>query len=224
VLVDSYRTETHYDVIALDTMDVTPLPVYDRFAAYDPQTHVAAFITADAVLFRRFDSKAGAFGDAAELAVSSASAVMIDGTDAHVTVDHADSTYSDYIVTRIRPDARTLKLVRTVRHELDVDPGGPLPTPFTRTARSPDGKLVATLSAARLSLRDAGGETRWTVPSAGESDILWLPSGELFATGAGLARVSLEDGSFTDRRCGWQFGLWNDPIDSFASATMCDAE
>ncbi len=228
VLVDSYQTETYYDVIALDTLEVTPLSMYERFAAYDPPTHLAAFITADSVLFRRFDSKTGAFGNAAELATSSAASVLFDGSDAHVTVYHADETYSDLLVTRIRPEAGTLKLARTIRHKVAINADGddvlaPAPA-FVRSVASRDGKLVATLSGGRFSLRDAGGETRWTVPSAGANDLTWLPSGELFATGAGIARVSLEDGSFTERRCGWQFGLWNDPIDNFASAMMCDAE
>ena len=34
----------------------------------------------------------------------------------------------------------------------------------------------------------------------------------------------VETGAFADRRCGWEFGLWPERIDTFASASMCDAE
>jgi hypothetical protein len=75
-----------------------------------------------------------------------------------------------------------------------------------------------------MSLRDADGTVRWIVPASGATDVVWLGSGELIATGGGVARVDLETGAFSDRRCGWQFGLWTEPVEQFASTMMCEAE
>jgi hypothetical protein len=211
-------------------MEVSTLPLYERFIAYDPPTHVAALMTDDKVLFRRFDGKTGTFGDAAELAVKNVSGVAFIGEHAIVTAYRDDGTYSEQTIARIRPEAHTLKVLRTAKHPLQMtgDEGAtfipPTTEPFTRTAKSADGTLVATLAAGRMTLRDAAGTTRWTVAAPGASDVEWLGSGELFATGGGLARVDLETGAYTDRRCGWQFGLWSDAINNFASAQMCEAE
>lgn len=230
VLVQRYSHETYFEVVEIDTLEVSTLPAYERFVAYDPATRIAAFVTNDKVLFRRFDGKAGAFGDAAELEGANISGVTFAGDHAIVTGYREDGTYSEQIVTRIRPEAHALKVVRTARHPLQLtgDEGAtvipPSTEPFARTAKSPDGALVATLSAGRMTLRDAGGTARWTVLATGATDLAWLGSGELLATGAGIARVDLETGAYTERHCGWQFGLWSERIDNFASAEMCEAE
>ncbi|MBV8756548.1 MAG: hypothetical protein JO257_04715 [Deltaproteobacteria bacterium] len=228
VLVQSYSRDTYYEVIALETMEAATQPLYERFSAYDVHSHIAAFITTGKIVFRRFAGKTGTFGNAAELEAKDPSSVVLDGDRAIITAYRDDTTYNEQTITHIKPEAGTLKIESDRQRQLQMSAEGgfipPTTVAFSRSATSPDGALVATLSAGRISLRDTGGATRWTVAANGAFDVIWLRSGELLATGAGLARVDLESGAFTDRRCGWQFGLWNDRIDSFASAQMCEAE
>ena len=231
VLLEEYGRDGSLVVVSLDSMDFTPASATGRLVAYDFATHTAALAQDDKVVFRRFDPTTARFGDkAAELDAPNVSSVTFDGTTAVVGWLRPDDVFVQQKVTHIRPDAGTLERGRLV--EQKVERGGgeadlpiePDPPVFTRTAKSPDGALVASISAGRMSLRDAAGTTRWTVPAAGATNVVWLRSGELFATGGGVARIDLETGAYTDRRCGWQFGLWTEPVSQFASTMMCEAE
>lgn len=226
VLVQFYGTVSRIDVVALDTLEMNPVDE-SAWLAYDPATRLAAFRQGDSVQFRRFDAKTGAFGSAAELATgpSTPNVELTDG-GAFVTTFTGSGSVTR-TVTKIRPERGTLEVTRSRKQKVtDVTPPvfGPAPPPFWRSVKSPDGTLTARLGNGRLSLADAEGKVRWTVPAIGASWLYWLPSGELLATGAGIARVDVDTGAFTERRCGWEFGLWPQNSQAFASATICDAE
>ena len=230
VLLQSYQREAYYDIVALDTMDATPVSTSERLVTYDLATRTAAFTDGAKLSFRRFDAATVTFGKAATLEAPNVSSVTFDGTTAVVGWLRPDDVFVQQKVTHIRPDAGTLVPGRAV--EQMVQRGGgeedmpiePSPPVFARSVKSPDGALAASIANGRMSLRDAAGSVRWTVPAAGASDVVWLRSGELLATGAGVARVDLETGAFSDRRCGWQFGVWTDSVSQFASTMMCEAE
>jgi hypothetical protein len=90
---------------------------------------------------------------------------------------------------------------------------------------SPDGTRIAAFAPRRLVMLSAAGEVRWTAGHWGGARLAWLPGGELVLQfPSGVARVDLDTGALTERRCGWGFGLHELPVDVGASApTICDA-
>jgi hypothetical protein len=88
-------------------------------------------------------------------------------------------------------------------------------------AESSDHTLVAELLEGRMTLRDRDGNERWARTSRGAFGVVWNADDELIAYGEGAARVDLETGDFIDPRCGWQFGLWQQPVDAVGNAQMC---
>ena len=225
-----YARQMVLDLVALDTMQVIPLADESQLLAYDPDQRLAAFREPGAVRFRRFDSKTGRFGKGVELPVDNetSSITFAGGDSAYVTTTY-DTTYTVLTVRAIRPERGMLKIAHKRTGELQFDSEGegfsmPVLPAVGRTVASPDGTLVASYVDGRLTLRDAKGAVRWTVPNGGASELTWLRTGELLAIGGGLARIDVATGAFEDRRCGWEFGLWPEPIDAFASGTLCDAE
>jgi hypothetical protein len=226
VLMETYRSQLELQIVALDTLEVTPIDEPGWYG-YDPAAHLAAFAHDKTVRFRRFDPKTATFGPAAELATesNSTSVAFIDGV-ASVTT-YTDTGYVTRTVTRIRPEKATLTVAQTHKQSFTAQPEtmlGPAAPPFWRSVKSPDGTLTARLGSNRISLRDAEGNVRWTVAANGAYDLEWMQSGELLAIGAGLASIDVDSGAFAVRRCGWEFGLWAQRDNAFASSTMCDAE
>jgi hypothetical protein len=88
-------------------------------------------------------------------------------------------------------------------------------------AASSDRTLVAELLDGRMTLRDRDGNERWARTARGAFGIVWSADDELIAYGEGEARVDLETGDFIDARCGWQFGVWEQPVEAFGNAQMC---
>jgi hypothetical protein len=90
-------------------------------------------------------------------------------------------------------------------------------------ARSADGSLMAEIHDSRLELR-ADKEVRWTVPNPNMTlaQILWNRHGELVAYGAGVATIDLATGALRDRQCGFWFGRWEYPPDSFDTPLLCE--
>ncbi|HEX3761426.1 MAG TPA: hypothetical protein VHW23_22170 [Kofleriaceae bacterium] len=89
---------------------------------------------------------------------------------------------------------------------------------------SPDGARIAAFEGPRLTLLSSDGHVRWDSAQWSVADAGWTASGELvvqFPTG--IARVDLETGELTDRRCGWEFGRLDHMPDSRSIApSICD--
>ncbi|HET9989411.1 MAG TPA: hypothetical protein VFQ65_12860, partial [Kofleriaceae bacterium] len=86
---------------------------------------------------------------------------------------------------------------------------------------SADRTLIAELANDRITLLDHDGNVRWARPAAGARGLAWNRDDELIAFGDGIAHVELDTGEFTDRRCGWDFGLWDTPPQTLTNARMC---
>src|SRR5262249_25030124 len=90
--------------------------------------------------------------------------------------------------------------------------------------RSPDGKWTARADWARITLRSADGEVKWVVNAHGATDVAWRPDGELAALGNGIVAIDVETGAFGARRCGWSFGLGEQPVfEDSGGVGLCDA-
>jgi hypothetical protein len=225
VLVETYTESQHLDVVAIDTMETTPIDDDTRLLAYDPATRLAAFARGNSVWFRRFDPNTATFGRGAELETRAGTSSVVFGDGGAFVTTVMGASYVTCTVTRIRPDRGTLVADRGREYSLDQGQPfvSPPPAPVMHTAKSPDGTLIATIGGGRMSLRDADG-TRWTVPARGATDVVWMGSRELFALGEGFARVAIENGALDERRCGWEFGLWPQRLARSASTTICEAE
>lgn len=90
---------------------------------------------------------------------------------------------------------------------------------------SPDGSRIAAFESPRLALYTAAGEVRWDTAQWSASDIGWSAAGELFLQlPSAIAKVDLETGALTTRRCGLAFGLTDTALISGRSGpTICDA-
>lgn len=94
----------------------------------------------------------------------------------------------------------------------------------TRQRTSPDRSLSATVGGGRVALRDRSGRLRWQVALPGVVDVAWGGRGELVAFGGGMARLDLATGMPTERRCGWDFGLWREQdVVGGGEGSLCEA-
>jgi len=91
----------------------------------------------------------------------------------------------------------------------------------TVRATSVDRTLIAELANDRITMMDHDGNVRWARPAAGARGLAWNRDDELIAFGDGIAHVDLDTGDYADRRCGWDFGLWDVPPETTSSARMC---
>jgi hypothetical protein len=89
--------------------------------------------------------------------------------------------------------------------------------------KSPDGKHRVELRGERITLTDAKGTERWTVPSRGATKLVWTPSGNVLAYGAGIAQLDLATGAIVRRQCGWRFGRWTQQPESSDGGAICQA-
>jgi hypothetical protein len=89
---------------------------------------------------------------------------------------------------------------------------------------SPDGALVAIVGGGRITLRDRKGDVRWAVALPGVVDVHWGGPDQLVAFGSGMATLDVATGALLDRRCGWEFGLWDAHDAQFdRGARLCEA-
>ncbi len=88
-----------------------------------------------------------------------------------------------------------------------------------------DGSLIAATDPPRVVLLAATGAVRWDVQHWNSAELDWLADGGLIAQFAtGVATLDLATGSLTRRRCGWSFGLSEQPFDQAQGlASLCDA-
>jgi hypothetical protein len=88
-------------------------------------------------------------------------------------------------------------------------------------ATSTDGTLIAELANDRITLLDRDGNVRWARTADGARGLAWNSDDDLIAFGAGIARVDLTTGDYSEQRCGWDFGLWTKAPETQTSARMC---
>jgi hypothetical protein len=90
---------------------------------------------------------------------------------------------------------------------------------------SADGSRIAAFASPRLVLLSGDGGVRWDSAQWSGADVGWTASGDLLVQfPTGVARVDLETGELTDRRCGWGFGLSDHMYDArHAGPSICDA-
>lgn len=90
---------------------------------------------------------------------------------------------------------------------------------------SADGSRIAAFASPRLVLLSGDGGVRWDSAQWSGADVDWTASGDLLVQfPTGVARVDLETGELTDRRCGWGFGLSDHMYDArHTGPSICDA-
>jgi hypothetical protein len=88
-----------------------------------------------------------------------------------------------------------------------------------------DGSLIAAFEAPRLALLGADGVARWDTAHWSGTEVGWTAGGELLvAFVAAVGRVDLATGALAERRCGWGFGLSDQPHETGrGEASICDA-
>lgn len=91
---------------------------------------------------------------------------------------------------------------------------------------SPDGAWIAAFQSPRIVLLTGAGEVRWDAAHWDSADLAWTSAGDLVVQfPSGIARLDLQTGALADRRCGWSFGLSEQPNEVGRSGpTICDVE
>jgi len=204
--------------------------------SYEPTTHLLAITGETGLWLGRYNPRTHAVDGKLDNPGGPRSIVLLDpelagGNVALVLAEH-DQTAA---ITEIRKvdfaAAQPLREGRTRQQALPADPWGArgdlvarldLP-PTDRHHPSPDGALVAIAGHDRITLRDRDGAVRWSVARPGVVDVAWSSLGELVAFGSGMARVDAATGALLDRRCGWDFGLWDDDASFETGAKLCEA-
>ncbi|HEX3479281.1 MAG TPA: hypothetical protein VHT91_29860 [Kofleriaceae bacterium] len=208
-------------------------------AGYEPSTHLLAVNDDNEIQFARVDPRTGAIGEPVRFPVvgpaythlvylldparsrgNVALVIDLDYTGHTTTVDEIRAVTGEVKLARsydIETHGRNVTDEVLRRHGLTPD-GRP------SWRRSPDGKWTAHVEAGRMTLRRADGEVQWVVDAHGAFDVGWRPDGALAALGGGIAAVDVETGALGARRCGWDFGLVDDPeFDHGAGAALCEA-
>jgi hypothetical protein len=102
---------------------------------------------------------------------------------------------------------------------------GRLPGVAALTLRpSPDGALIAAFEGPRVVLLTGAGGVRWDAAQWSCAGLGWTAAGDLVVQfPSGVATLELATGAFAERRCGWSFGLSDQPNQSGDSGpTICD--
>lgn len=204
--------------------------------SYEPTTSLLAITGETGLWLGRYNPRTHAVDSTLDDPGELRSIVLLDpelagGNVALVLADHGQTA----AITEIRKvdfaAARPLREGRTRQQALPEDPWwargdlvARLGLPATaRHHPSPDGALVAIAGNGRITLRDRDGAVRWSVARPGVVDVAWSSLGELVAFGSGMARVDPATGALLDRRCGWDFGLWDDDASFETGAKLCEA-
>jgi hypothetical protein len=88
-----------------------------------------------------------------------------------------------------------------------------------------DGSQIAAFGGTRVALYSGDGKLRWDTAQWSSSDIAWTARGDLVvAFASAVASVDLASGALVARRCGWGFGLSDQPHETGrGTASLCDA-
>jgi len=91
---------------------------------------------------------------------------------------------------------------------------------------SPDGALIAAFQSPRMVLLTGAGEIRWDVAQWSSAELAWTAAGDLVVQfPSGVATLDLATGALAERRCGWSFGLSDQPNQIGDSGpTICDVD
>jgi len=87
-----------------------------------------------------------------------------------------------------------------------------------------DGSRIAAFQSPRLVMLTGAGQVRWDTAQWSGADLGWTSAGELIVQfPSGIARIDLETGAIADERCGWNFGLSEQPLEAGHSGpSICD--
>lgn len=217
---------------------------------YEPATRMYAAGNSSSVYFGYYDPKTGTASDPAryDLPYSMAAVRLLDPATSNgvvaIVVQSSDGSGPDEKVDIVeiksvkldRDDPVEVGRRRTVTLEIDdfnmggVDLQAVLMRvvagndAFKRRRTSPDGKLVAIVDRARITLVERTGNVeRWSIVNPGLDDVAWLANGDLVATGGAIAQLDRATGALGDRQCGWGFGLWDEEPGTAFAASTCDA-
>ncbi len=206
---------------------------------YEPASHLVAVDAPNGTTFFRVDPKTSALGPPMETTLEGTIylvdparaegriAVAIVGPEgdvggATVTPIHSICPACPNHVKAGRPqhvrfdagDVTQLRTLHDLTHIADL-------TPLVRA--SPDGQRIVSFANNRVTLRDASGQTRWTIALPGVTAVVWSERGDLVALANGLVRIDVETGALRERRCGWLFELSYDASFDVMPPVVCDA-
>jgi hypothetical protein len=244
VVAGSYsRAGSGLYLVDLATDKATLIDDKAGLLGYEPSTRMLALQTQKEILIRIYDPKTATFGAAIGLPVElrdnprlklfdparAGGNVLAIATNASSVLDSVHVT----LVKRVDP-TRDPPVSLGRQRDLQVEEGfwdvnGDSLSLIDRVIAptlplaSPDGSRTVELHDARITLRDKAGTETWTVPSAGATDLTWMPDGSLIAHGAGMARLDLASGAFVQRQCGWRFGRWDIHPGGFGVTSVCEA-
>jgi hypothetical protein len=220
-------------VVDLDAHTATLAAPDSYQMRFQRDSGLLTYIADKRTYLRRWERKKKAFGPAVEIPGSAFDSLLNEGTVvvdaktvAQVNVDatpRATITFFDVSskdpleLTKSRVKTKLLDASWFDTHVNVTE----LVTPLRNRLRSPDRTVSAELHDDRITLRDANGTERWTMPAAGATALLWTSSGDLIAYGAGMGRIDLANGRWQDRRCGWIFGRSSQTDNGRAG--MCEA-
>jgi hypothetical protein len=216
----------------------TPLPTSQGNFSFERSTGLAMNDDGADLEFAQWDPARGTFGHSvahwdhaktgtAEVRLydpAASGGVIAAATAMAADYQHVELTSFHRIeVTRPSPFRTTTRQLPrpVVSEELFQTALAGLVPPKPAYAASSDRTLIVELLDGRMTLRDRDGNERWTRTSRGAFGVVWTVDDELIAYGQGVAKVDLETGDFIDARCGWQFGLWKQPVEAFGNGQMC---
>jgi hypothetical protein len=103
--------------------------------------------------------------------------------------------------------------------------GARLPGVAALTLRpNADGSRIAAFQSPRIAMLTSAGQILWDTAQWNSADLDWTATGELLVQfPSAVARLDLETGALADRRCGWGFGLSDQPLEiPRGGPTVCD--
>jgi len=235
-LIVTSRQDSAVGVYSVDLRDrATTRLSTGVYLSYEARSHVLAVIDDGRIDFARYDPDSGRFGSVAS----------VPGTRPHphnlvYLTDPAQAHGVLAVIVTTAEHGAHLNEVRalceTCEPWLSLGPDVELPAgkwldalpvygivAEPNRAISPDGKRVAELADGRIRLRERG-KLRWTANAYGAAKLVWNARGELFALGAGTARIDTATGELRERQCGWRFGLYHERLTTQVNAPLiCDA-
>ncbi|HEY5921389.1 MAG TPA: hypothetical protein VIV11_06950 [Kofleriaceae bacterium] len=230
-VIGTTQTKNGHAPFLVDLSAATATSVKGTPLAYEPSTGILAYPSKEeGIELVAYDAATGTLGPPVEFTtniVGRAEVKLLDPklADGHVAAlasdDNGDGVALLTLIRRAKPATFEITEQKDVKRAADL--ASLLDRRFPRSARAANGSLTAVLRDSRITLRDAHGVERWTIAAAGATALLWTPSGELVAYGAGIARFDLATGAILDRQCGWRFGLWDSQPFVFGAAGLCEA-
>jgi hypothetical protein len=239
VVGDSYSgTERGTYLVDLEKGNVSAVAAESMFVDFNQRTGLVAYFADGHMQLRRWDRKKKAYSDAVTIPGSAMAndfdraVVLLEpatpggASVAHVRIDMELLA----TITFFKVSGEPMKIVQTKQKTRQLTDENAVAEQLISASlrrgpvRNPARTLSAQLHDERITLRDATGADRWTIPAAGATALLWTSSGELTATGEGFGRLDLDTGAWLERRCGWIFERsYTNDAEFFAGASMCEA-